>query len=463
VVIALTVLLGLVAVSRISAVGDQAEYLGSEAIEKAEHAGDALTGAADYRRIQNRLVFTEAKDAEKFVDKLDAYKAEVDDAFAGYEKLISNPQARKLFDTAKADWEDYVSRTAELPEVTRADDDKKALAILVDTEDDYEEVDQNVTALANFNSELADAALVEAEDTYSSARTLVIMLLLIVAAAGAALAFIIARAVTGGIGQMLRAANGIAEGDVEQNVDIRSRDELGETGAAFERMIDYLKEMAAATERVAAGDLTVEVTPHSERDLLGNAVHKLVTDLSQVVGEITQQAETVSSASQQMASTSEETGRAVGEIASAISDVAQGAERQVRMVEATRDAINEANTAATTSAETAAETTEAAAQTREVARDGVAAAERATDAIRQVADSSTEIGQRSASSRPSPSASAGSSTRSPASPSRPTCSRSTPRSRPPAPASRARASPSWPRRSASWPRSRRPRPRRSPS
>jgi hypothetical protein len=38
----------------------------------------------------------------------------------------------------------------------------------------------------------------------------------------------------------------------------------------------------------------------------------------------------------------EEAGRAVGEIASAVSDVAQGAERQVRMVEATREAVQEA-------------------------------------------------------------------------------------------------------------------------
>ena len=61
-----------------------------------------------------------------------------------------------------------------------------------------------------------------------------------------------------------------------------------------------------------------------------------------------------------MATTSAEAGRAVDEIASAIGDVAQGAERQVRVVESTRDAVQEAARAAGSSAESARGSAEAA-------------------------------------------------------------------------------------------------------
>ena len=47
-----------------------------------------------------------------------------------------------------------------------------------------------------------------------------------------------------------------------------------------------------------------------------------------------------------MASTSDEAGRAAGEIAGAVGEVAQGAERQVRIVESTREAVQEAARAA---------------------------------------------------------------------------------------------------------------------
>ena len=323
---------------------------------------------------------------------------------------------------------------------------------------------EEFTKLLEAKVQVADGEQKAIDDTVASSRTTSIVLILVALALGFGIAFWIARQITGGVGQMLKAARGIAEGDVAQNVEIRTNDELGDTGAAFGQMIAYLQEMAGTADRVAAGDLTVEVKPRSERDLLGNACARLVRDLGEVVGELSQQASTVSSASQQMASTSEETGRAVGEIASAISDVAQGAERQVRMVESTRAAVREAARAATVSAQTAVATTDAAGRARDVARDGVTAAGRATDAIRQVADASRQIGD-AIDELSSKSERIGGIVDTITGISEQTnllalnaaieAARAGCRSRPPA------ASRSSPRRSASSPRSRRPPPRRS--
>jgi methyl-accepting chemotaxis protein len=94
-----------------------------------------------------------------------------------------------------------------------------------------------------------------------------------------------------------------------------------------------------------------------------------------------------------MASTSEEAGRAVGEIANAVGDVAQGAERQVRMVESTREVMQQAARSATESAENAHSTAQAAEQARNVTREGVAAAGEATEAIRALAESSAQVGE----------------------------------------------------------------------
>ena len=79
------------------------------------------------------------------------------------------------------------------------------------------------------------------------------MLLLVAVLVAAGIAFVISRAIANGTGAMLRAADGIADGDVDQDVDVRSRDEIGKTAAAFTRMIAYLKEMATAAERLREG------------------------------------------------------------------------------------------------------------------------------------------------------------------------------------------------------------------
>jgi methyl-accepting chemotaxis protein len=175
-----------------------------------------------------------------------------------------------------------------------------------------------------------------------------------------------------------------------------------------------LEALAIGLDAVAQGDLTVDVASVTEpievssRDEIGHLArtfndmlaksHRSVdsyqtmrAELGALISEVSESASTVATASQEMASTSDEAGRAVGEIANAVGDVAQGAERQVRMVETTREAVQEAATAAARSADTARETSEAAEQARAVAREGVGAAQQATAAIRGVADSSAQV------------------------------------------------------------------------
>jgi methyl-accepting chemotaxis protein len=191
------------------------------------------------------------------------------------------------------------------------------------------------------------------------------------------LAYLLSRSLVGGIRQMLEAAEGIAEGDVDQSVDVHSSDELGETAAAFRRMIVYLRGMVGVAERIADGDLTVTVTPASERDALGNAFAAMTTNLREIVGQVTDAAMELTASSQQVATTSEDAGRAVSEIASAINEIADGAGRQVHMVDQAR-----------LSAE---ETGAAAAQTESVAAEGVGAAEQASAAMEALQASTGEV------------------------------------------------------------------------
>ncbi|MDA0184878.1 methyl-accepting chemotaxis protein [Solirubrobacter phytolaccae] len=234
-------------------------------------------------------------------------------------------------------------------------------------------------------------AEVEQDAAYADVRTQLIVLGVVGALIALGIAWLITRSIVGPVREMQRAADGIAEGDVDQTITVKNRDELGAMATSFDRMLDYLREQAETAERVAAGDLTIKPEPRSERDLLGHAMHRLVVDLERVVGDVSANAGSVASASQQMASTSEEAGRAVGEIASAVTEVAHGAERQVRMVETARDTALETTRAARASSTAASEAADVASDAGEIARQGVGAAEQATDAIQSVADASREI------------------------------------------------------------------------
>jgi methyl-accepting chemotaxis protein len=234
----------------------------------------------------------------------------------------------------------------------------------------------NYQTAATADKRAADA---EFSSTRSSASWTIGILGCLALLAAVGIALLLARGLSGAARQMLRAANGIAEGDVEQTIDVRSNDELGQTAAAFGRMIDYLKDMAGAASTIASGDLTVNVEPRSERDLLANSFQRMTGSLRSAIGEVTKAASTMGASSQQMAATSDEAGRAIGEIAHAVTEVSQGAERQVQMVEHAKTSSDGSR--------------QAAEQAQAVAEAGVTTAEEATTAMRELRSASLEVSE----------------------------------------------------------------------
>lgn len=73
-----------------------------------------------------------------------------------------------------------------------------------------------------------------------------------------------------------RSAAALASGDIEQEIQHRSKDEIGLLADQFRRMIDYQQEMAQAARLLSRGDLAAQVTPQSEKDILGHAFHHMM-------------------------------------------------------------------------------------------------------------------------------------------------------------------------------------------
>jgi methyl-accepting chemotaxis protein len=345
-----------------------------QATPRVEAADSARSAASDAHFSQTQYVL----DAETRADFL-GDKAKLDGDLARLAK-VTDTNERNQYDGIITAYHHWWTGDAKLWAAVKAGNAKAAATIVVGSENNAS--DALVKALTAYQ---AKVNLLQKEqnakfDSAKSSVTLLILVLGIVACLVAiGLARLLGRVLVGGIKQMLAAAQGISEGDLDQEVHTGSRDELGQTAEAFGRMIDYLRGTAAAAERIAGGDLTVDVEPKSERDALGNAFRTMITNLRQMIAEVGSAAATVGSSSQQIASTSEETGRAVEEIARAVTSVAEGAERQVRMVGAAQETTQRTGVAA----EAASTATRA----------GIAAAEQASVAVLGLRNQTTEVSQ----------------------------------------------------------------------
>lgn len=159
-------------------------------------------------------------------------------------------------------------------------------------------------------------------------RNMVYLLGLITTVIVVGLAFWVARTFVEPVSKVTEAARKLALGDVNQTVAVKSQDEIGIMAMAFQQMIGYLQEMAGAADGLAQGDLTVEVTPRSEQDVLGHAFARMIANLRHLLSQVSESARHVGDSSAQLSLVAEQASQATVQIAATMQQVAQGATQE---------------------------------------------------------------------------------------------------------------------------------------
>lgn len=132
------------------------------------------------------------------------------------------------------------------------------------------------------------------------------------------------------IASLSEASVKLAAGESDVEFKKYAEDEFSVLYQSFTDLIEYNKQNDAVIEAVAGGDLTVEVVPKSDKDMLGNSLKKLVSSNKEALCSIDDAADTVMSSASEVAQASEalaqgstEQASAIQQITASISDVAE--------------------------------------------------------------------------------------------------------------------------------------------
>jgi len=152
------------------------------------------------------------------------------------------------------------------------------------------------------------------------------------------LAFFLVRFIRRPVGEAVRVADRLAEGDLSAALTIDTTDEIGELLRSMRRMMEYLQEMASLAESIAAGDLTVDPQPRGERDRLGISFHNMTRKLSATVSDLRMGAETLATASREVSATSQGLSRGTSDQAASVEEASASLEEMTASI--TQNAAN---------------------------------------------------------------------------------------------------------------------------
>ncbi len=130
-------------------------------------------------------------------------------------------------------------------------------------------------------------------------------------------------------------------GDVDQQLTIRSQDEIGQFLRVTQNLIDYIKEFAGASRRIADGDLRVEVQVRSDKDQLGQAYRKMTNNLEEIVGQLQSNTNQVASAASEISAAAHEMSTGARSQADQVSQVSAAIEEMTATIfETSRNTSN---------------------------------------------------------------------------------------------------------------------------
>jgi methyl-accepting chemotaxis protein len=240
-----------------------------------------------------------------------------------YSSTIKSKGSRALFDEADNIFkETFLPLANEVFRLSKSGDERGAYQAIKDTKGATDKM------LSNFE-ELLDNRIADGKETSDSnsilARSLTIILIVVIFAGTAFSIFLgklISKMISDPVIKMVDVANKIAVGDTDVDIEIDSKDEIGILGGAFNEMIAGIKEQVNIVSKVAEGDLSFEVTPRSERDIMGISLEATIKQLNNMFNNISQAAEQVLAGSNQLSDGAQSLSQGATEQASSIEELA---------------------------------------------------------------------------------------------------------------------------------------------
>src|SRR3984893_5922856 len=191
---------------------------------------------------------------------------------------------------------------------------------------------------------------------------------------------ILTRNIAGPLREVSAAAQRIALGDLSVGVISNGRrDEVGVLAKTFAEMADSLGQMASVAGKISTGDLTVEVKPKSDKDTLGKAFLAMRENLRRVTREIQESISVLSSSAQEIVATTAQVASAATETATAVSE--------------TTTTVEEVKQTAQLSSQKAKYVSETAQKAAQVSQGGKKSAAESIDAMKQIREQMESIAE----------------------------------------------------------------------
>ena len=286
------ILLFLLAISAIGALGMKKIDSALNRIVKTNYAKIQLANdcaksvGSIISSIQSMILHTDTASRHEENKNIELHRQQYRAAMEKLEKLEDSDRGKELIAQAKVTLDSARKANNEVIELSLADNGTRAAALF---EKQAAPLDARIFSAFNELVQYQEAGIGARYDAAvkvsDDSRTLALALAALAILLGTAIAFLITRSICRPVHALATCADRLSLGDIEVVIATGSKDEIGILAQSFKNMADNIKEASLAAEKVAHGDLTVQLAPKSDRDVMGRNLSAMIT----IIKELTQE------------------------------------------------------------------------------------------------------------------------------------------------------------------------------
>lgn len=327
------VALGLVSLSYMNRINRGTTDISAEWMPAVIASEELNTLTSDFRREEYKhIVAQDQQTMQSAETKMEDRGQRIEDTFDLYiSSLISNETDRQLIQDARNEWNEYLKNHDTLIALSRENKTDEAMEVVLGTISLYDGVSDLLLDVVELNKEGVDAANLNGDRLYSEAGKVVIVALIVIAALSVLMAIYIIRGINRPVSELDNVARKIAEGDLDQSITYKSKDELGTLATNFNKTVgrlrnyvSYINEISGVLRQIAGGNLVFDLTLNYEGEFakVKQALEEISLSLNDTLGQINQAADQVSSGSDQVSSGAQALSQGATEQASSIQELA---------------------------------------------------------------------------------------------------------------------------------------------
>jgi methyl-accepting chemotaxis protein len=331
---------------------------------------------ASFGILLQHTVSTSNEDIARLNAAMAASRASNAALYSKYQASMLNEKDRELYavtQAARAKFNTVGDEVLRLSSLGTAEGKRQAIQLLLTRlrplQDKYI---QAAEAQVDFNQGVAADDSKAIVESVSHARTWVVTGVGAAIIVAVLIAMFVVRSITRPLAKAVGLVDQVSQGDLSSQVEVTSKDELGQMLGALNGMVANFKALSQVAVKISEGDLTVEAKALSEKDTLGHSLIQMLENLRSTVRDVSAASINVASGSQEMSSTAEQ--------------LSQGSTEQAASAEETTAAMEEMAASVQQNADNARQTDKLASSAAEDAKSSGEAVTRTLEAMRQVAE-----------------------------------------------------------------------------